>query len=470
MPRHGGRSAALGALLAASGCAYSSDGPVQPSECLAPSVSALAVAPNQTNVLSVFVTGDARNADSVMVRFATAAGHRDSTPATVATGDSVVVPVLGLSPATDYVTQLVAFNRCGVAESHAVPFTTAALPSDLPSYIGNGSGPSPGYVVFAAAKYGLVIDNTGRVVWYHKFTNGPGLNFQAQPNGRFAARPPNATGEVGTWVEIAPDGNVTRTLGCAHDFPPRMHDLIAEPDGSYWLLCDETRTRDLSAQGASQQARVMGTDVQHRSSAGDLLFEWSPFDHFSVDLSVLDSVDRSGAVINWTHGNALDLDNDGNLLVSFRNLSEVDKIDTRSGAVVWRMGGTHNELAFVNSAVPAFVHQHGLRADGRGRILLLDNLGDPRGSHAERYQIDESEMTAGLSASYGSPAGILARIGGSAQALPNGHTLVSFGNGNGVEEYDAAGNVVWRLEGNTGYVFRAQRIRSLYRPGVGDPR
>ena len=79
-------------------------------------------------------------------------------------------------------------------------------------------------------------------------------------------------------------------------------------------------------------------------------------------------------------------------------------------------------------------------------------------------------MTAGLSASYGSPAGIVARIGGSAQALANGHTLVSFGNGNGVEEYDAAGNVVWRLEGNTGYVFRAQRIRSLYRPGVGDPR
>jgi hypothetical protein len=47
---------------------------------------------------------------------------------------------------------------------------------------------------------------------------------------------------------------------------------------------------------------------------------------------------------------------------------------------------------------------------------------------------------------------------------------VSFGSAGGVEEYDAAGTVVWRLTGNPGYVFRAQRIRSLYHPGVADPR
>ena len=58
-------------------------------------------------------------------------------------------------------------------------------------------------------------------------------------------------------------------------------------------------------------------------------------------------------------------------------------------------------------------------------------------------------------------------IGGSVQSLPGGHTLVSFGTAGRVEEYDAAGRVVWRFEGNAGYVFRAQRIRSLYSPGVG---
>lgn len=47
---------------------------------------------------------------------------------------------------------------------------------------------------------------------------------------------------------------------------------------------------------------------------------------------------------------------------------------------------------------------------------------------------------------------------------------MSFGTAGRVEEYDATGRVVWRIEGNAGYVFRAQRIRSLYAPGVGTAR
>jgi hypothetical protein len=39
-----------------------------------------------------------------------------------------------------------------------------------------------------------------------------------------------------------------------------------------------------------------------------------------------------------------------------------------------------------------------------------------------------------------------------------------------VEEYDATGALTWLIEGNPGYVFRAQRIRSLYRPGVDGAR
>jgi len=469
MRRRGGRSAALGALLVASGCAFAGDDPLNPEACLAPEISAGSVAQNPTNVLSVFVTASVRRADSVIVRFGVTALD-SATPAFIPAGDTISAAILGLRSSTEYGAQLVAFNRCGATPSDILPFVTAALPSDLPAYTAAGPAPAPGYVVFAAGKYGVVIDNTGRVVWYHRFPNGPGLNFQAQPDGRYAARPSAPAGDVGSWVEVAPSGDIARTFGCAHGFAPRMHDLIAEPDGSYWLLCDETRTMDLSAQGASPQARVLGANVQRRNAVGDVLFEWSPFDHLEVDLSLLDSVDRAGPVINWTHGNALDLDSDGNLLVSFRNLSEVTKIDTRTGAVMWRMGGARNQFTLANGATPTFVHQHGLRATGVGQLLLLDNLGDPAGSRAERYQVDGAHETARLSAAYGASAGLVGQIGGSAQALADGHTLVSFGSGGGVEEYDASGGLVWRLEGNPGYVFRAQRIRSLYRPGVGDPR
>ena len=244
--------------------------------------------------------------------------------------------------------------------------------------------------------------------------------------------------------------------------------MIALADGSYWMMCDETRTVDLSAQGRTSAERVTGTQVQHRGANGEALFTWSAFDHIGVDLSVLDPADLSAKPINWTHGNAIDLGDDGNVILSFRNVNEVVKIDTQTGDVIWRLGGKNSSFNFENPSALPFRHQHGVRALGND-IELLDNLGEAGPSRAERYQLDVSTRVAHLSASFTAPPGIIAQLGGSTQSLGN-HTLVAFGNGGGLDEYDAAGNVVWHVVGNAGYVFRAQRIRSLYHPGVGDPR
>jgi hypothetical protein len=268
----GGRSVALAALLAAGGCSFGSDRLFEPAACPEPMVTQAAVAANPTNALSVFVKAQVRHADSVVLRFGVTALD-SATPAFNANGDSVVGHILGLYPATSYRAQVVAYNRCGTTRGEMLAFATGVLPDDLPAYTAGGLAPSPGYIVFASGNYGLVIDNTGRVVWYHRFPNGPGLNFQPQPNGRYAARPTVSVGQVGSWVEIAPNGTVTRTLGCARGLQPRMHDLIAQPDGSYWLLCDEIRTLDLSAQGKLAQTPVIGTAVQRRSATGDVLFE-----------------------------------------------------------------------------------------------------------------------------------------------------------------------------------------------------
>ena len=465
----GGRSASLSALLTAVACGGASEGLVEPL-CAAPVVSRAEAVADSTNVLRAFVSGTVQGTDSVVVRFGFGSTRDSTTPAFVPVGGAVVAPILGLESGRRYETQLIAYNGCGTTASSVLAFDTGPLPADLPSYSGGGELPKPGYLVIGAGSYGLVLNSALRVVWYHRFPAGLGLNFQAQPNGRYVARPPSAAGQPGAWVEIAPTGEVTRTLGCARGLQPRMHDMIAEPGGGYWVLCDETRTMDLSAQGASAQSRVSGTSVQHIGAAGELLFDWSPFDHFAVELNILDAADRNAAVINWTHGNALDLDVDGNLIVSFRNLSEVTKIDTRTGAVLWRLGGVHNQFTFDVADPMPFVRQHGARALGGGQLLLLDNLGQTLGSRAERYALDESRHSARLSGTYASSSGLVAQVGGSTQALANGKTLVSYGSGGGVEEYDASGRVVWRMLGNVGYVFRAQRITSLYRPGAGDPR
>ena len=453
------RSAAFVAtMLLLAGCA-TEPGPEPPAIDQADATHA------SVNVLSAVVTVRARFADSVFVRFGTVgAGVLDSvSPAVRVTDGSATIPVLGLLAGTAYVLRVTAGGPGGTTQSKLLHLTTDVLPSDLPQYTAGGTYPSPGYVVFAAAGYGLAIDNTGRVVWYVRLADPVTLNFEPQPTGRYYTRPTTPTTPI-PWLELDPLGNVTRTLGCARGLVPRFHDLIARPDGSYWIMCDETRVMDLSADGGVAEARVTGTVVQHIGADQSLLFEWSPFDHFAID--DLDPANRTGANVNWTHGNAIDLDADDNLLISFRSLSEVTLIDTRTGAVRWRMGGRANQFTF-SKPMPPFEHQHGVRAAGRGHIMLLDNLGEAGSSRGERYAVNEEALTVELEASAIAAPATVAQLGGTTQQLPGGRVLVAFGNGDRVHEFDASGAIVWEIHGDPGYVFRAQRIQSLYDPGSG---
>ena len=466
MPRAKAWVIGLGALLGG-GCG--GEGPVRPIDPPPlPSVDASSVAANAHNVVSVVVAATVSHADSVAVRYGIHGEPLDSlTPALVAPDWDVTLPVLGLLPDTPYQFQVVAFGADSTDEGKLLVLTTGVLPTDLPSYSASGTSPSPGFVLFAAGSYGIVIDNTGRVVWYRHLA-GPTLNFQAQPTGRYTTSPVviDST-DLEPWQEFDPLGNLTRTMGCGWGLRPRFHDLRVELDGSYWIMCDDTRVMDLTSTGGVTQAAVTGTAVQHLSLSEAILFEWNPFDHFAI--TDLDSISRSGAVVNWTHGNALDIDADGNLLVSFRSLSEVTKIDAQTGAVLWRMGGLANQFTFPGGA-PPFARQHGLRVIGPGQLQVLDNLGEPTGSRAERYEFDEQGRTARLLASFSDAPAVTALLGGTTQVLPGGRILVAYGNGSRVQEYDEAGNVVWEIQGTPGYIFRAQRIQSLYQPGVGASR
>src|SRR5256712_2744628 len=150
-------------------------------------------------------------------------------------------------------------------------------------------------------------------------------------------------------------------------------------------MCADSGTMDLWGVGGVANAKVAGTVVQHVSGDGTLLFQWNPFDHFSIE--DLPLADRTGPTVNWTHGNALDLDTDGNLVVSFRSLNEITKIDTRTGAVLWRMGRRKNKVTFLDTPLPAVPHQHGLRLTRPENLVFLDNFRDPPASRAERDSI-----------------------------------------------------------------------------------
>jgi len=310
----------------------------------------------------------------------------------------------------------------------------------------------------------VIIDNTGKVVWYRDFPGGVLNSFQAHLNGTYSI--------LGT-ADPTPKfhvlnilGQETGTIECKNGFKTRFHDFMVAAGGDYWILCDDTRTMDLSSLGGNAAAQVTGTVVQHVETDGSVSFEWNVFDHFQI--TDLPAADRSGPSVNFTHGNGIDLDTDGNLLLSFRSLSEVTKVNVATGAVMWRLGGLANQFTFINNTKAAFDRQHGVRRGEAGQIQMLDNgLGAP--SRFVTFQIDGNALTATMVNEFIESPTTYTAVGGGTQHYTNGHSIVTFGQAGKVAEVDPAGVKVWELTGVTGmYVFRVQRIQSLYTPGLGE--
>jgi len=149
---------------------------------------------------------------------------------------------------------------------------------------------------------------------------------------------------------------------------------------------------------------------------------------------------------------------DGNWLVSLRHLAQVLKVDRETGEVIWRFGGRSNDFTFVNDPFPGLCGQHSVTETDSGTILVFDNGQycwprlEERGklTRVTEYEIDEDAMTAELIWSY-SKQGSYSVTRGSAQRLPNGNTLIGWGENVGnplmATELDPSGEVVFELEG-----------------------
>jgi hypothetical protein len=449
----------LAAAWVATACGDSTD-PGPP-----PVFQSASVAGNSVNTISAIVTVEAVNYDSARIRYFAEAVTTGSTPNFAFAGDSVLeLPVLGLEAATSYSFELVlTWSGRPDAVVDTLSFTTGSLPDWVPLAGATGSDTTPGFLALSYPGGPVIVDNGGRVVWYKTAPDGTLNSFHAHANGFYTLLGRATDPREYQVLDVL--GREVETLDCVGR-PIRFHDFLVLEGGDYWALCDENRITDLSEFGGMTDAIVNGTVVQHISAAGELLFEWKVLDHFDITDT---EGDLTGEQINFSHGNALAMGEDGNLIVSFRNLNEITKIDTETGDVIWRFGGLRNQFSFVNDPKGSFQRQHGVSVAGPNQIQFLDNSETPP-SRLVRYVLDEAELTATLIFAFADGPDVLTPVGGNSQYFPsNGHGLVSFGRAGRVVETDAMGNRAWELTGIDGlYVFRAQRIPSLYFPG-GSP-
>ncbi len=116
-----------------------------------------------------------------------------------------------------------------------------------------------------------------------------------------------------------------------------LHALTVTPEGTALFTCyPETVQMDLSAIGGPRDTQVLESIIQEVDIAsGRLLFEWRGLQHIPVTATH----EPMSQPYDYLHINSIQALPDGNLLVSARHTWAVYKLDRRTGAVIWTLGG-----------------------------------------------------------------------------------------------------------------------------------
>lgn len=433
---------------------------------------------NPNNAISALFTTHATGAGTVRIEIGgEPTGTRVSREVPIG-AESVKIPLLGLLPETDYAFRPVLQSPSGAAVvGQWIPFRSGSLPDSIVPIVATTTGDvQPGLTLLSPRRSGnpphpaIIIDQTGRVVWYHEVSAGLG-DFQLQPNGHLTASvmvSANAPYSAGTYLEWDALGDmVGQWRANGYDLTD-THELRLIGDSEALLYGYTTRTFDLSRFGGPSAATVIGDVLQRLDRAGAVSFEWNTFDHFQLDDAddfIWQSPGTAG--YDFTHSNAIETLPNGDYLLSTRHLSEITRIDGKTGEIRWRMGkGKGNQFTFINDPKGGFWNMHAVRRLPDGHVLFIDNGNGhmPPSTRAVEYEIDEDAMSATLVWSF--EPGIVSCCMGFAQRLANGNTLVNLGQDYRVFEVAPNGDVVWLASlpmNGAGFfgIYRASRIASL---------
>src|SRR5439155_23630837 len=144
------------------------------------------------------------------------------------------------------------------------------------------------------------------------------------------------------------------------------HELLLTPSGpeamQAHLFGYDLRRMDLSSIGGGTAVLVAGHALLRQRANGSPEFLWSSWDHFTLEDWLQRPSDLSQATLaDFDHPNSLDIDAEGDYLVSFANLREITKIDGVTGRVHWHFGGRNNQFKILGDSMQGFGVQHDVR-------------------------------------------------------------------------------------------------------------
>ena len=317
-------------------------------------------------------------------------------------------------------------------------------------------GTAPGYVFLApkmvVAQAGpMIMDNRGEVVWFKPLNTKGVTDFRVQT---YEGKPVltwwrGHVSDMGVgdgWYVIydtsyRPVAEVRPGNGLVGD----VHEFLITPRNTAVFTVYHRLSVDLSAVGGPKKGSIWDGIVQELDiKTGKVLFEWHSYPEVGVKESYAPPP-KAGAgakapPYDYFHINSIDVEPNGNFLVSARNTHTLYEIDRKTKKVLWRLGGKKSN--FTMGRGTKFAWQHDARRHANGTITLFDNGAAPPVEKFTRIlvlRVDTKAKKVSLVRSYHHPKRLLAPFEGNAQFLPNGNIFVGWGAQPYVSEFGADG-------------------------------
>ncbi|MDX6605203.1 MAG: hypothetical protein QOF23_1712 [Solirubrobacterales bacterium] len=368
-----------------------------------------------------------------------------------------------------------------------VDYSTAPTGLQPPpiSVLKTSPGLAPGSIFVAPKKLTAVsgqlgpeiIDNQGRPIWFQpidspytatdfrvqQYQGKPVLTFDV---GQSTGGPGHSEGED---VILNQHYQQIATVSAGNGLKADQHEFALTPQGTALITIYHQVPYDLSSVGGPVNGSVLDGVVQEIDvKTGKVLFQWDSLAHVPITDSYAPVPTNPSTPYDYFHVNSVNLDSDGNLLISARHTWTVYKVDRQTGDVVWRLGGKESDFELGPGVQFAWQHNALPEAGQPNTIRIFDNEASPQVGPQSRVidvHLDLQSKTATLVSSVVHPDGISAGSQGNAQRLPDGHLFVGWGQTGRVSEFDSEGNLLWDGQTPTGYdTYRAYRS-----PWVGLP-
>ena len=329
---------------------------------------------------------------------------------------------------------------------------------------------SSGYVFIAPKKEvaqagPLILDNRGKVVWFLPVPSPGATDFRLQ---HYRGRP-----VLTWWRGRSEDGDDVGRYSI-YDSSYRLVKQVLPANGLSGDMHEFVLTRRNTAlMTLSHSVSVKGRTVLEGAfqeidlATGRAVFEWHSIDHVRLVESYYRLPRNSDRTYDYFHINSIEVEPDGNFLVSARNTHTIYKVSRRTGRILWRLGGRRSDFSFGRGA--RFAWQHDIRRRSDGALTLFDNEAAPtlrKQSRGLILRLDVKRRRAAVIRTFVHAPSLVAVDQGNMQRLANGHYFVGWGHEPYFTEFGPRGKTVFDGRFGRGHVdsYRAYRFRWIGRP------